>query len=247
MSNADRWSVAARLPAGSLGTRLDSGLAVIAPLDCGAPRGRLPPTVRTALTPSPAAERRASRAECRSCGFQQPVSALALGAIQRRTHSHGGRSGAAVEGPPPRRCGSTQELNAEVVGETRECADRLPQSIEVVAAHLREPAHIQRRAQALAQTCCSLRAESLVHSRGDQIDVSTDAGTGVAFVPIGPRAVWPLRRPLSQVVGGEPSTVDISSSAWFSASLICLPPMPRKPPSLWAVAAACATVITNFL
>jgi Mannosylglycerate hydrolase MGH1-like glycoside hydrolase domain len=56
------------------------------------------------------------------------------------------------------------------------------------------------------------------------------------------RAVGP---PLA---GGDPSAADISSSAWFSASLILrLPPMPRKLPSLWAPATACATVITKVL
>jgi hypothetical protein len=35
-----------------------------------------------------------------------------------------------------------------------------------------------------------------------------------------------------QAAGGAPNAVEIASSAWFSASLICLPPIPRKPPSL---------------
>src|SRR2546423_11193416 len=52
---------------------------------------------------------------------------------------------------------------------------------------------------------------------------------------------------LFQAAGGEPSAAEISSSAWFSASLICLPPMPRNPPSLCALATACAAVITNLL
>src|SRR5438132_9775091 len=47
----------------------------------------------------------------------------------------------------------------------------------------------------------------------------------------------------SQAAGGAPKAVEISSSAWFSASLTCLPPTPRKPPSLCAPATACATVI----
>jgi thioredoxin 2 len=47
--------------------------------------------------------------------------------------------------------------------------------------------------------------------------------------------------------GGSPSAAEISSSTWFSASLICLPPIPRKPPSLCAPATAWATVITNRL
>src|SRR4051812_5973801 len=47
--------------------------------------------------------------------------------------------------------------------------------------------------------------------------------------------------------GGGPIALQISSTALFSASLPSLPPMPRKPPSLCALATACATVITNFL
>ena len=49
---------------------------------------------------------------------------------------------------------------------------------------------------------------------------------------------------LVQAAGGDPRAPFKRS---FSASVTCLPPIPRKPPSLRALATACATVITNVL
>ena len=55
----------------------------------------------------------------------------------------------------------------------------------------------------------------------------------------------PGERP--HAAGDDPRAPESSSRAWFSASVICLPPIPRKPPSLCALATACAMVITKVL
>lgn len=72
-------------------------------------------------------------------------------------------------------------------------------------------------------------------------------GTAVCYTARLTAREGAVRRRTFQATGGEPSAVEISSRARFSASLTCLPPIPRKPPSLCALATVCAKLVTNRL